>query len=98
MMWWYQTKLSQSGTWMLTSGAGSKSGLATNQHNTQYSCASLCDEIVAQWRIAALNPRLTSEERMQLSEHLRHYHRKAVERIWKLISAASGGMYEILYL
>lgn len=91
MMWWYQTKLSQSGTWMLTSGAGSKSGLATNQHNTQYSCASLCDEIVGQWRIAALNPRLTRDERMQLKDHLRLYHRRAAERIWKLISAVSGG-------
>ena len=41
-------------------------GILNNQHNAQFNCAELCDEIVRLWRLAALNPRLSSVERVQV--------------------------------
>ncbi|KAM3726124.1 Zinc finger SWIM domain-containing protein [Dirofilaria immitis] len=86
LIWWYQTALSQSGQWTLCPPSTNKSSsLMSNQKTPQLNCASLCDEIVQLWRLAALNPRLTSFEREQLTSFIQIYHRNAVERIWKYI-------------
>uniref|UniRef100_F1KPY7 Zinc finger SWIM domain-containing protein n=1 Tax=Ascaris suum TaxID=6253 RepID=F1KPY7_ASCSU len=86
LIWWYQTALSQSGQWILCSPSGNKSSsLLSSQNAPQFNCASLCDEIVQLWRLAALNPRLSELEREQLASFLQIYHRNAVERIWKNI-------------
>uniref|UniRef100_A0A1I8EKE8 SWIM-type domain-containing protein n=2 Tax=Wuchereria bancrofti TaxID=6293 RepID=A0A1I8EKE8_WUCBA len=86
LIWWYQTALSQSGQWTLCSPSTNKSSsLMSNQKTPQLNCASLCDEIVQLWRLAALNPRLSSFEREQLTSFIQIYHRNAVERIWKYI-------------
>uniref|UniRef100_A0A915PV92 SWIM-type domain-containing protein n=1 Tax=Setaria digitata TaxID=48799 RepID=A0A915PV92_9BILA len=86
LIWWYQTALSQSGQWTLCPPSTNKSSsLMSNQKAPQLNCASLCDEIVQLWRLAALNPRLSSFEREQLTSFIQIYHRNAVERIWKYI-------------
>ncbi|KHN87654.1 Zinc finger SWIM domain-containing protein 8 [Toxocara canis] len=90
LIWWYQTALSQSGQWILCSPSGSKSNsLMSSQNAPQFNCASLCDEIVQLWRLAALNPRLSELEREQLASFLQIYHRNAVERIWKNIYSSN---------
>lgn len=67
LIWWYQTALSQSGQWTLCPPSANKSSsLMSNQKTPQLNCASLCDEIVQLWRLAALNPRLSSFEREQV--------------------------------
>ncbi|KAL3982274.1 hypothetical protein ACH3XW_46540 [Acanthocheilonema viteae] len=86
LIWWYQTALSQSGQWTLCPPSTNKSSsLMSSQKTPQLNCASLCDEIVQLWRLAALNPRLSSFEREQLTSFIQIYHRNAVERIWKYI-------------
>lgn len=64
LIWWYQTCLTQSGHWHT---AGHKT-LAINSQmlTTQYNAASLCQEIVRLWRLAVLNPKLSSHERDQV--------------------------------
>ncbi|VDK54690.1 unnamed protein product, partial [Anisakis simplex] len=90
LIWWYQTALLQSGQWFLCSPSGNKSSsLMSSQNAPQFNCASLCDEIVQLWRLAALNPRLSELEREQLASFLQIYHRNAVERIWKNICSAT---------
>jgi hypothetical protein len=35
--------------------------------------------------MAALNPRLTNDERRRLIVHLQTFHRRTVERVWKIL-------------
>lgn len=83
MMYWYQTKLAHSGQWVCGAGwgLGAKSGLASNQSNTQYSCSSICDKVVDLWRLAAFNPAISAEQRAQLHLNLIDYHKKAVGKV-----------------
>ncbi|VDN51456.1 unnamed protein product [Dracunculus medinensis] len=62
--WWYQTSLTQSGEWSIISNKTSASFLC-NQKAPQFNCASLCDEVVHLWRLAALNPNLSKTQRIQ---------------------------------
>ncbi|KIH67172.1 hypothetical protein ANCDUO_02498 [Ancylostoma duodenale] len=87
LLWWYATKLVQSGCWsQQTTGKNS----ASSQISAQLNCAQLCDEIVALWRCAVLNPMLSPQNRRQLAALLRTYHRTAVDRIWKVIRGTGG--------
>ncbi|KAK6029483.1 SWIM zinc finger domain protein [Ostertagia ostertagi] len=87
LLWWYATKLVQSGTWsQQTTGKNS----ASNQISAQLNSAQLCDEIVVLWRCAVLNPMLSPQNRRQLAALLRTYHRTAVDRIWKVIRGTGG--------
>lgn len=64
LIWWYQTSLIQSGHWHT---AGYKSLRLNSQLlTTQYNAASLCEEIVRLWHLAALNPKLSEHERDQV--------------------------------
>lgn len=66
LMWWFNTKVS-----MHTGSTGSQGHRSSNNngvsHSTsqssQHTCASLCDEIVVLWRLAALNPALSPLEK-----------------------------------
>ncbi|VDO09660.1 unnamed protein product, partial [Haemonchus placei] len=87
MLWWYATKLVQSGSWsQQTTGKNS----ASSQISAQLNSAQLCDEIVVLWRCAVLNPMLSPQNRRQLAALLRTYHRTAVDRIWKVIRGTGG--------
>uniref|UniRef100_A0A0N5AJS0 SWIM-type domain-containing protein n=1 Tax=Syphacia muris TaxID=451379 RepID=A0A0N5AJS0_9BILA len=87
LMWWYQTCLAYSGNWFLCSTGNKPNPLMSNQSVPQFSCASLCEEIIQLWRLAVLNPRLSDFEREQMANFLQIYHRSTCERIWKIISS-----------
>lgn len=110
LVWWYNTSAAQSGRYPLVqvprtnpqSGSSKNmSGLDTNVQNAQHSSAALCDEIVETWRLLALDPTLTDEERRRLREQLVRltnkrcfvtillqieYHRRSVELLWRSLT------------
>ena len=48
---------------------------------TQHACASLCEELVTLWRLAALCPANLQEERVELDLQLREWHVKTIEKV-----------------
>lgn len=62
-------------------GGGKHSNMNSNSHTAQHACCSLCDEIVVLWRLAALNPGLSPEERELLHGQFRDWHLKIVEKV-----------------
>ncbi|CAD6195691.1 unnamed protein product [Caenorhabditis auriculariae] len=88
LLWWYLTKLAQSGKWQ--SAPGKSLGIA--QNTAQINCAQLCDEVVALWKCVAINPHADSEYRNQLASCLEHYHRSTVSRIWSIIGGSTTGL------
>ena len=63
VIWWVNTKLAlHSGG----SGHAAKNHAASNSQASQHACASLCEEIVVQWRLAALSATLSQTDRDQL--------------------------------
>ncbi|XP_063237726.1 zinc finger SWIM domain-containing protein 8 homolog isoform X2 [Bacillus rossius redtenbacheri] len=82
LVWWFNTKVA------LHNGSSGHSGgkhgsVSGNSHASQHACSSLCDEIVVLWRLAALNPGLSSEERELLHDQFRNWHLKIVEKVTK---------------
>ena len=82
MVWWFNIKLT------LLIGYGSHSGgkhsnTHSNSNATQHACASLCDEIVVLWRLAALNPGLAPDERDLLHAQFTTWHLKILDRVTK---------------
>ena len=45
----------------------------------QQKCSFMCDEVVNLWRLAALNPGLSHEERHKLRKQLSEWHLKVVD-------------------
>ncbi|GMT24008.1 hypothetical protein PFISCL1PPCAC_15305, partial [Pristionchus fissidentatus] len=86
LIWWLVASLQQSGRWAHSSDRKSNP-LMTNYEVPQLCAAALCDEMVSLWRVAALNPALTPEERRQLAGFIQLYHKTAVERLWLLIDS-----------
>ncbi|KAJ8869333.1 hypothetical protein PR048_030908 [Dryococelus australis] len=80
LVWWFNTKVAlHNGS---SGHAGGKhSNVNSNSHTSQHACSSLCDEIVVLWRLAALNPGLSSEERELLHEQFRNWHLKIIEKV-----------------
>ncbi|PSN52082.1 hypothetical protein C0J52_03900, partial [Blattella germanica] len=82
LVWWFNTKVAlhngSSGH-----GGGKHSNVNSNSHTSQHACSSLCDEIVILWRLAALNPGLSPEERELLLKQFRDWHLKIVEKVMK---------------
>lgn len=68
---------------MGSSGHGGKNNMNSNSHGSQYACSSLCDEIVVLWRLAALNPALSPQEREQLIVQFKTWHLKVLEKVAK---------------
>ena len=79
-MWWVNTKVALH---MGSSGHGGKNNMNSNSHGSQYACSSLCDEIVVLWRLAALNPALSPQEREQLKVQFKTWHLKVLEKVAK---------------
>lgn len=88
MVWWYNTKaalVAWSGS--VTGGGGGRghsnggSGSGGNSHASQHACSSLCDEVVALWRLAALNPGLAPKERDVFHGQFTHWNLKILEKV-----------------
>ena len=47
----------------------------------QNACASMCDEVVTLWKLAALNPCISPEERETLKQRLVQYHKTVIEKV-----------------
>lgn len=54
-----------------------------NMVPNQYAAAKFCDEVVTLWRLAALNPALTSDEREKMATLLRDYHKRTIAQAQK---------------
>uniref|UniRef100_A0A146L3I4 Zinc finger SWIM domain-containing protein KIAA0913 n=1 Tax=Lygus hesperus TaxID=30085 RepID=A0A146L3I4_LYGHE len=78
MVWWFNTKVALH---VGVSGGGKHSSV--NSNGTQHACASLCDEVVILWRLAALNPALSSQERTMFKNHFTEWHMKIIEKVEK---------------
>lgn len=88
LVWWFNTKV------LLHSGNNSHSGrggINSNTNASQHACASLCDEIVVLWRHAALNPALSPQERGILSNRLKDWHMKTIEKVCKARGGNNNG-------
>lgn len=88
LVWWFNIKLT------LLVGYGSHSGgkhnnAHNNSNSTQHACASLCDEIVVLWRLAALNPGLAPDERDLLHSQFSTWHLRIIDRVTKTTVASS---------
>ena len=80
LVWWVSTRVAlHSGN----SGHGGKNNMNSNSHGSQYACSSLCDEIVILWRLAALNPALSPNEREMLMKLFKHWHIRVLEKVAK---------------
>ncbi|XP_054722766.1 zinc finger SWIM domain-containing protein 8-like [Uloborus diversus] len=93
LSWWFSTKVSlhvgSSGGHGGGRGGGGGS-VHSNTHASQHACSSLCDEVVVLWRLAALNPALSPQDRQTLFGQLRCWHVKTLERVWKTRSGGGG--------
>ncbi|XP_017107418.2 zinc finger SWIM domain-containing protein 8 homolog isoform X2 [Drosophila bipectinata] len=82
LTWWFQTKLT-----LMMGSHGHSGGKHSNTHSNstalQHACSSLCDEIVALWRLAALNPGLAPDERDMLHAQFTAWHLKILDRVVK---------------
>ncbi|XP_077999779.1 zinc finger SWIM domain-containing protein 8-like [Glandiceps talaboti] len=80
IIWWFNTRTSAS-----HNGHGGHSSRSNNSTSaaSQHACASLGDEIVTLWRLAALNPALTPQECHELWEQFRNWHTQVVDRVRK---------------
>jgi len=64
MVWWFNTKVALHNGTAGGYGNGMKSSnLGSQSQASQHACSSLCDEVVILWRLAALNPGISSEVR-----------------------------------
>ncbi|CAB3372525.1 Hypothetical predicted protein [Cloeon dipterum] len=80
MVWWFNTKVALHNG---SSSHGGKHSVNSNSHAAQHACSSLCDEIVVLWRLAALNPGLSPEERELLLNQFKQWHIKIVDKVAK---------------
>lgn len=78
MVWWFNTKVALH---VGVSSGGKHSNVNSNSHGTQHACASLCDEVVILWRLAALNPALSPQERSLFSNQFNEWHLKIVDKV-----------------
>ncbi|CAL2041206.1 unnamed protein product [Caenorhabditis brenneri] len=85
LLWWYISKLVQSGNWSQNTG-GFKS--PDTQYLAQLNCSELLDDIVDLWKLVAMNPRAGKEYRFQLAGYLEGYHRNAVTKLKGMINTA----------
>ena len=76
MVWWFNTKVAFQQT-----GQG-KHNVNSNSQASQNACASMCDELVTLWKLAALNPCIAPAERETLKQRLIQYHKTVIEKVW----------------
>ncbi|XP_058063345.1 zinc finger SWIM domain-containing protein 8 homolog [Anopheles bellator] len=95
LVWWFNIKLALlvgsngHGGGGGGGGGGKHGNTHSNSNATQHACASLCDEIVVLWRLAALNPGLAPDERDMLHAQFTSWHLKIIDRVTKNMVASS---------
>ncbi|KRT86467.1 hypothetical protein AMK59_1153, partial [Oryctes borbonicus] len=85
LVWWFNTKVALlNGSSGYGGGGGGKhNNVNSNTHASQHACSSLCDEVVVLWRLAALNPGLSPQERDMLHNRFTTWHFKIIEKVSK---------------
>ena len=84
MVWWFNTKVALHNGSAAGYGSGIKaSNLGSQSQASQHACSSLCDEVVILWRLAALNPGLSGEERDLLRQQFSEWHVKVIDKVTK---------------
>ena len=63
-----------------------KHNVNSNSQACQNACASMCDEVVTLWKLAALNPCISPAERETLKQRLIQYHKTVIEKVVLLFS------------
>ncbi|XP_070185211.1 zinc finger SWIM domain-containing protein 8-like isoform X3 [Littorina saxatilis] len=86
LIWWFVTKASTTNNNSMHMSRGNNSSASATQH----AAASLCEEIVALWRLAALNPRLSPSQRHDLCAKFKEWHVSTVEKVRKARNSSSG--------
>ncbi|KAL8608972.1 hypothetical protein ACOMHN_062855 [Nucella lapillus] len=86
LIWWFVTKASTTNNNSMHLSRSNNSSASATQH----AAASLCEEIVALWRLAALNPRLSPSQRHDLCTKFREWHVSTVEKVRKARNSSSG--------
>jgi hypothetical protein len=96
LVWWFNIKLA-----LLVGSSGHSGGKHSNTHSnsnaTQHACASLCDELVVLWRLAALNPGLAPDERDMLHAQFTTWHLKILDRVAKCMVRFSLEQIHVLF-
>jgi len=83
IVWWFNTSVAlHSGT-----GGGRHAASNSNSHASQHACSSLSEEIVVLWRLAALNPGLSPDERKLLEKKFIDWHTKTTDKVFHVRSA-----------
>lgn len=96
MLWWFNTKVALHNGSATGYGNGIKaSNLGSQSQASQHACSSLCDEVVILWRLAALNPGLSGDERDLLRQQFSEWHVKVIDKVTKskglTVNANHGG-------
>lgn len=98
VLWWFSNKCTHHhgnvGIHNSRGIGGQGSGSGGSSGSAPHAAAGLCDEVVTLWRLAALNPSLTSAQRNDLSTHLSQWQYQSLDRLYKLRQMnlqASGG-------
>ena len=86
MIWWFTTKLSTNSNNQISTRSGGNSSASITQH----AASSLCDEIVALWRLAALNPKLSPIQKDDLCTKFKEWHLSTIEKVKKARLTNSG--------
>ena len=99
MVWWFNTKVAAlqqrnhgGGGGGGNGGGGGKHNVSSNSQASQNACASLCDEIVSLWKLAALNPCISPAERGTLRKKLVEYHQTVIEKVQANQGGATGSV------
>ncbi|XP_041485312.1 zinc finger SWIM domain-containing protein 8-like isoform X2 [Lytechinus variegatus] len=81
VIWWFTTRTSA-----LHSQHGNHGHRASSNSSTaaaQHACASMCEEIVTLWRLAALNPINSRQDRGNHEQEFRKWHLQVIEKARK---------------
>lgn len=93
MVWWFNTKVALHNGSAGGYGSGMKaSNLGSQSQASQHACSSLCDEVVILWRLAALNPGLSGEERDLLRQQFSEWHVKVIDKVTKSKGLSANSM------
>lgn len=82
VIWWFDSRSqASSSSAHRNHGNGYRNNTnAASTEATKHACAGFCDELVVLWRLAALNPKLSNQERAELKLRLEAWHQKGVDK------------------
>lgn len=80
MVWWFNTRVALQGGGV-SGGIKQHTGPAGNSNTASHACALLCDEMVTLWRLAALNPSISSDHKASLKIKFKDWQEKLFSRV-----------------